>query len=229
MQIYNRGFTLLKQAHAMDTIQLKKYLRRNNVRFILLLLLVGFIQCKDILDMITSDVIWPEKPPLLNIGDTLIYRSDWNVDSFYVEEATLYNPGEINPDWYGVEEDDAWMYITEDDMEERFFSSMLQIDCADSCYKFVTKITPVEYWVKFDGIDHSGYKLFDDEEKFSQQIGKYKLIELYKKIIKTDTITGMEISTVYYSKKYGVVEYELTNGEAFYIEEECITRMNNNH
>ena len=180
---------------------------------IFLIISIGFIQCVEIFDMITSDVIWPEKPPYFKIGDTLIYRSEWHVDSFYVEEATLYAPGET---------EFHYNY-------EVFLSSIQQIDCEDSCYTFNFSINPVGYRIHIYGINNYSNWINKKDGGNTLSIGAYDLNNLYEVNTKSDTITGREISKVYYSKKFGLIEYELTNGEAFYIEEKCITRMDNNH
>jgi len=196
----------------MDSIKWKKYLKKNSTFFILLMLSVVLVQCDPF-----NRRIRPEKPPYLKIGDTLIYHSEENVDSFYVEEATLYAP-----------------YETEFHYDcEVFLSTIQQFNCTDSCYKFTSSIDPIEYKVYVYGIEFSSLKLIDYDDRFADltlQIGNYELEDLYKNnnTLDEDT-TDRGIRTVYYSKKYGVVEYELTNGEVFDLDEACITMMEERH
>ena len=193
----------------------KKYLRKIRSCFVLFLLLIGLNQCQ--LIFLKDKSIKPEISPYFKIGDTLVYSSDSNVDSFYVEEAALYAPGETELHWN----------------YEVFLSTILQFNCTDSCYKFSSSIDPTEYKIYVYGIDRSSFELVDYDERFAHltlQIGKCQLEDLYKNYNTLDEYnSGKGIRTVYYSKKYGVVEYELTNGEVFYLDEACISMMEERH
>lgn len=134
--------------------------------------------------------ISPEKPTYLKIGDTIIYESGTNVDSFYVEEASLYAVGE--DDGSGEEWD-----------HERYYSRIIQFDCVDSCYSFGVTIIPNEYWVGVFGFEYLGFELEDYDKRYAGltlQIGEYKLGNLYRSYsFKADSISGKEISSVLYS------------------------------
>jgi hypothetical protein len=203
-----------KQQRPMDSRKWKKYLKRNSSYVILIMLSTVLVQCDPF-----NNRIRPEKPPYLKIGDTLVYHSEENVNSFYIEEATLYEPGEFKGN---SEEDTNWS-------EELYISSMVQIDCGDSCYKIGSSIDPIEYWIGLYGYKHSSQRLWAGIAGNSYVIGVFDLNDLYKIRTKLDTISGKEISSLLYSKKYSVVEYELTNGEIFDLDEACITMMEERH
>ena len=193
----------------------KKCLKRNRT-YLLLLLLFVLVRC----DLLFNTSIRPEKPPYFQMGDTLVFKSRLNVDSFYVEKTRLYKPGET------LEKDPK----TDPGYYESFASSMIQIDCVDSCYKFTSRITPVEYWIGVYEVDLSSFQLREYWGGNVRQIGNYEIDDLYESYnINTSSTTGGEICTVFYSKKYGVVEYELTNGEVFDLEEACIAMMEERH
>ncbi|MDA3930732.1 MAG: hypothetical protein PF541_17425 [Prolixibacteraceae bacterium] len=193
--------------------KLKNCLKRNSFYLILILLLFSFMRCQFIIDMYSEEdtTVAPEILPYFKEGDTLVYNSGMDVDSFCVETAFLYAVGE----------DDG------DDLNyERFISSMLQIDCADSCYKSGSTITPIEYWIGVFGFVHSSYKLVDYYSGNTLEIGSYQLEELYGSYnLEPDSITGKEINYVLYSKKYGVIEYKFTNGEEFIMIEETLEML----
>lgn len=199
----------------------KKLLKSNSTNFYLFILLISMVQCDG--SFFPDTHIAPELPPYLKIGDTLIYKSDSRVEYFYVEEAKLYAIGQ-----YGDRERDSnWDY-------EMYVSSITQFNCIDSCCSFGSAITPYQYWVNFKkGVYYTSYTISDKSELYSNlslQIGNYKFNDLYgSKISNIDSITGNEISSILYSKKYGVVEYELTNGEVFTLLEAYINKMNNRH
>ncbi|MDA3929487.1 MAG: hypothetical protein PF541_11050 [Prolixibacteraceae bacterium] len=136
--------------------KLKNCLKRNSRYLILILLLISLTRCQFIIDMYSDEdtTVAPEILPYFEVGDTLIYKNEGNIDSFYVETAFLYAVGEDDGDG--------------DDLNyERFISSMLQIDCADSCYKFGTTITPTEYWIGVFGFVYSSYTLEDYDKRFA--------------------------------------------------------------
>jgi hypothetical protein len=118
--------------------KLKKYLKKNSKIIVLFIILTGFTACGWIF---VNTSISPENPPLFRLGDTLIYESEVNIDSFYVKTAKLYK---VN------EEDDG----SGDLDRERYFSEIIQLDCSDSCYKYKSLIMPGEYYV---GTSRLGY------------------------------------------------------------------------
>jgi len=198
----------------MDMMKLKKSLKKNRIYFILILLLFVFTRCWIFTFEDTS--IAPEILPLFEEGDTIIYKCNLNVDSFYVEKAKLYKVNE--DDGSGQEWDN-----------ERFISEIVQIDCLNSCYLFHASITPSEYRIRFYGFDKFSNSITNNDSKYyglNRKIGDYQLKDLYRVFdFKADTISGREIVEVFYSKKYGFIEYRLTNGEVFQIDEDCLTML----
>ena len=201
----------------MDMKKWKKYLKRISYFIILLVLSTILVQCELLIGNLT---IKPEIPPFFEMGDTLVFKSRLNIDSFYIDEAKLYGWGETF---------DGEDPKTEADMTERFASSTVQLNCNDSCYKFTSYISPSEYWFVVYGLERSSKKIWAGIGGNSYSIGKFDFNDLYKIKTEADKVSGKEIRTVYYSKKYGVVEYELTNGEVFDLDESCITMMEERH
>jgi hypothetical protein len=161
--------------------------------------------------------IRPEKVPLLRIGDTIVYISESQTDSFYVKNARLYKPGEIDSDY------------------ERFKLQTVQFDFGDSCYRFGATITPSEYIIgiankEYDSINNVQYEysstlLFNDIGNREINLYNYQIDDLYECKTRFNILSGDKIGVVLYSKKYGFVEYSLTSGEKFQITEESLEML----
>ena len=181
------------------------YLKKNSIFIILFIFFFGLSRCGLIFE---NHSISPEKPTYLKAGDLIIFESENNIDSFYVEYSKVYQPGE------------------NENEDEEYLARMNQVDCTDSCYSFGVTIIPGEYWAGCWGFEYSGYQIREYYSGHTITVGSYKLEDLYGSYnISTDSISGKEISSLLYSKKYGFVEYKLTNGEVFTITEGCITML----
>jgi hypothetical protein len=202
--------------------KLIKCLKKSSGIILLFVIMLCFSCCS----LIFVDTrISPEKPPLFDMGDTLVFRSTENVDSFHVELARLYK---VNEDDGSREEWDI----------ERYYSTIKQIDCIDSCYGFRLTIRPYKYAFGVLKLGYSGSKFHGElgPEYSSKEInayiggkeikiGKYRLRDLYECKTNLDRLSDNEINTVLFSKKYGVVQYILNNEEIFQLSEESLKML----
>jgi len=201
--------------------RIAKLLRIISVLVVFSAIVFGFTKCNL---FFVDSTIHPEKPPLFQVGDTLIFKSSANVDSFFVKTSKLYK---IN------EKDDGLGDLD----KERYFSELIQIDCYDSCYKFKSLIMPGEYYV---GNSRLGYNsdtsLLHMDYGYSGNmplgsvnnrliIGKYEMKGFLEYATTFDSLCTKGINTFLYSKKYGLVQYTLYSNEVFLITEETLEML----
>ena len=83
----------------------KKYLRNSSG---LLLLLIGLVQCDFFANLGDKEEVFdPYEHPLFEEGDTLVYESIADIDSFYVSKSKVYKP-HTNPADGGSEDTEYW-------------------------------------------------------------------------------------------------------------------------
>lgn len=178
------------------------------IGFIIILIDIGFTGCQ-IFFTVPNDA---DKIPLLTQGDKLIFKSDSTVNYFNVEIA------EVCGSYEGESEYRHDIYTTK----------CVQIN-TDSAFIFETIIRKDVYCLTIKGT-HTFYEdISVHYMSDSLQIGDYLLTNLYKSIESNFRLildSGIRIIAFKYSLKYGIVEYELSNGETFRLHESCIENMN---
>lgn len=173
--------------------------------FLYVSLVICFFGCS----LIFEDIhIAPEKLPLIRPGDKLLFTNSIEIDSFVVIETTFYEANEISD-------------------YEQYIARIVEFGCNDSCFSFDVFITPGDYIIGYN--ETFSYKIADKVRGYSDlslQIGDYELDDIYRIYnFKTDSITGAEITEEFYSKKYGVIEYHLSNGDVFKLSEESLAML----
>ncbi|HOO85702.1 MAG TPA: hypothetical protein PLS94_14120 [Prolixibacteraceae bacterium] len=199
--------------------RITKLLRIISVLVVFSAIVFGFTKCNL---FFVDSTIHPEKPPLFQVGDTLIFKSSANVDSFFVETAKLYQ----------VNEDDGCVSDYLD--RQRYFSLIKQINCNnDSCYMFASTILPGEYFVTAlslgsgfkDPIYPGGILLGGGSGGRELKVGKYIIKGISELTYPLDSVCKKNVYSFLYSKKYGLVQYKLFNNEVFLITEESLEML----
>lgn len=191
----NQGVYVVKTITQNGYEKWINYLKKNSILIVLFVLFLGSSRC----GLIFEDTsISPEKPTYLKIGDTIIFESTTNVDPFYVEDAKLYQPGEIEND------------------NEKYVLKMDQIDCTDSCCSFVTNINLGEYRARIYGFEYSSYVLADYDKRYASltlQVGGYKLGNLYVTCVKKRNRSFLKRTVPYFNVPVSNLEIDLSGME----------------
>lgn len=178
----------------MDMLKLKKYLKRNSACFILLLLSVGLVQCVD-KSLHKNDIPW------YNEGDTLLFKSESDTHTFVVEEVSCGSD-------YSSENGNSW---------DRHFTKVQQINCSDTCCIYTTAITTLEQYCNING---ERFILNYSNSGYSLKVGRFFVNNLYRRDLKYYRENPPYcIQTVYFHINYGLVAYELVNGDKYVMEE----------
>lgn len=176
--------------------------------FIIILIVIGFTGCV----FFSSVPVDPDRIPLLTKGDKLIFTSDSTVNYFNVEMA-------------GV----SGSYEGESGYTNDIYTTKCVQTNTDSAFIFQAIIREDVYWLTIKGT-HTFYEdISVHYMSDSLQIGDYLLTNLYKSVESNFRLildSGIRIIAFKYSLKYGVVEYELSNGETFRLHESYIEKMN---
>lgn len=198
--------------------KLKNLLKQSNFIIVYILCSFVFVGCLHEIDSLFGGdkTISSEDLPYFIEGDTIVYTNGNETNLFYVEKAEL-------------DQEAGHIIETSDELFEVFYSKIIQINCVDTYYEYRSTVRPKEYYVQLKMIRDSSYSSFELSDYYggrSVSIESYQLDELYESYnVNSDSTIEKEIISLLYSKKYGVAEYELANGEVFTLSEESLEML----
>jgi hypothetical protein len=199
--------------------KLKKSLRRIDKSLLILFILLGFVQC-DLFDKSRDkeETFDPYVHPIIQKGDTLIFKSEAHIDSIYVKESQVYGRREYDEDYD----------------EEAYWGFLDQMNCNDTCLDFHILIREGGYYIYYnyplrDGNDpYSALDFLSDKDSCnSLQIVDVILNDLFEidfTIYKVPNLF-LEVTSCLYSKTYGFVQYTCFDGEEFIMSEETLEML----
>jgi hypothetical protein len=158
----------------------------------------------------------PREHPLIEEGDTLIFTSAENVDSFYVWESKFYLSRERHYD--------------ED--YEQYVGKMNLINYKDTTISLGISINSGGYYLKYYYQFKPDFSPSAKHGFVDKRYGGYNLIiwdidlnDLYIAIFRKENSYFTAVDTAYYSKAYGFVKLIKYTGEEFVLSEESLEML----
>ena len=196
---------------------LKKYLKRIKTILILLLGVLTLIQCDFFYEFQGGKYDIYEDRPLIEEGDTLIYKCEHKVDSLIVVESQVYGIRERN----------------EKNKEASYWGRIEQLDCVDSCVIFKIYLDKDMYSIsnvfpiRFSG--NASYVTVADlgkkNDKYSMEICAIEFRNLYNLDFRCKQDVVCVLDSAFYSKRFGILKYITVTGEEFVLSEESLEML----
>jgi hypothetical protein len=201
----------------MDMMKFEKLLKKNRHLLTILLMLVLIIAgCDSFFNDREKERFDPREHPLIEEGDTLIFTSAENVDSFYVWESKFYLSRERHYD--------------ED--YEQYVGKMNLINYKDTTISLGISINSggyyVDYYYQFRNNSDPyirGSSIYNSICVYSFHIWDTELRNIHMAIYLKENSYFTAVDTAYYSKTYGFVKYIKYTGEEFVLSEESLEML----
>ena len=188
----------------------------------LLLLLIALVQCGLFDNQEPKEVFDPYDHPLLEEGDTLVYRGIAGVDSFYVSESAVYGP-HGNPTFRERDYTEFCGTIHEigASVATQICFDIHIISTSYNLYQYLC------YYYYYGGENNwTLNKVVKENGGHSYTIGTYELCDLYKTpwFQNEEIVFEGKTDSVLYSKKYGIIKY-WRNNETYVLTEKCLEML----
>ena len=200
-------------------MKFEKLLKKNRRLLTILLMLVLIMAgCDSFFNDRKEEYYDPRDHPLIEKGDTLIFKGTENIDTFYVHESQFYKSRERNYDEDYEQYQGRMVHGTYIDT-----SIVLNISIYNKGY--YTKYYYPFRNVEWDPVLTLG-SIPNANGNYSMKIGNNEIVDLHEvDFIDEEHDLFREVDTAYYSKTYGFVKLIKYTGEEFVLSEESLEML----